>query len=437
MVSFRTIFKLQRLIPLSLLSALLSLKLFFLVTMIRKSNYFLEPDFVAYYTPISEHFITVYLQNTSQSYTLEKLSAQVTPLFPLVVWILRTNAGLLIFLFICSLVITLLTYIIAKELFGVTSAIWATIFVCLEPAFFTSSLNLAPEILFSLFLILGVYFYILHLKKNSSIHLLLCSLLIGLSVLVRPIGLIPILGLVCWLILQKKNFSKKGKWWSIILLLLPSAAWSLRNLIWHGIFTVSTISSSNLTMYEGVAAKALANKVDLREAQLLEETKIIAKFGETPDLIDLNSYYVQRGLSLIVEYPIAFLQTHIVGSFKLMFGISETKFKLWLSELYGVHQTSVLVWVAIFMIVSLIWLLFFYKLIALSSSEGSRIMPILIIIFALLVSSSGVIGYSRFRAPVVPLLCILAGSGVVLLTSRALKLFRKDMNIFKSSNMNV
>jgi 4-amino-4-deoxy-L-arabinose transferase-like glycosyltransferase len=236
----------------------------FLAFKVSSISEFEDYDLVNFYKPAAQDLYNVYITNDPN---LLGLSGLVTPLFPIFLKIF--GYGLLArFVYIIIFVLMLIVvYRITLKLSSKKIAEIAILLVSLEPSLFISSLSLAPELLFAFTLTLALYFGVCKPIKNIELNYIVLGILLGVSVLIRPIALVMIICLVVFWIITYFQTSQTIFLYTSIIAIGFALVWSIRNLLVHGFFNVSSISSNNIFWYEGVPALSEARGVSFEEAK--------------------------------------------------------------------------------------------------------------------------------------------------------------------------
>ena len=372
---------------------------------------FQDYDLVNFYKPTAENFSKVYILNDPN---FLKLSALVAPLFPLFLKIFGYDLLAQLAYVIVFILILILVYKITLKLSSKKAAGIAVLLLSLEPSLFISSLSLAPELLFSFTLTLSLYFGVCKPIKKIELNYLLLGILIGISVLIRPIALIVVICLIIfWLINYYQTFQTIFLLTSVIASVFV-LIWSLRNLLVHGFFNVSSISANNIFWFEGVPAFSEAEGISFEEAKSVEGGLKNQIIGNNPSVIEEYNYNSKRGLELVFKNPTGWVQSHFKGAGKVLFGVYKSKFKIIDEKIFGIDNQMIqsIHFLILGLITLLIWIFFlngigpFYKL------DLSNARLTMLIIIAILLPATGQVAYARFRAPVVPLICIIAAIGV-------------------------
>ena len=395
----------------------------FLAFKVSSISEFEDYDLVNFYKPAAQDLYNVYITNDPN---LLVLSGLVTPLFPIFLKIF--GYGLLarfvyIIIFVLMLVVV---YKITLKLSSKKIAEIAILLVSLEPSLFISSLSLAPELLFAFTLTLALYFGVCKPIKNIELNYIVLGILLGVSVLIRPIALVMIICLVVFWTITYFQTSQTIFLYTSIITIGFALVWSIRNLLVHGFFNVSSISSNNIFWYEGVPALSEAKGVSFEEAKNIEGALKKQIIGDYPSVLELYDYNSKRGLELIFEYPIGWVQSHLKGVGKIIFGVFKSKHSIIDQKVFGVNDQVIqsIHFVILGFITLIIWIFFlngvsqFYKLDILNSRV------FLLILVAILLPATGQVAYARFRSPVVPIICIIAAIGTQNLLNKIHKVIQ-------------
>ena len=395
----------------------------FLAFEVSSISEFEDYDLVVYYKPTAQNLYNVYITNDPN---LLGLSGMVTPLFPIFLKIFGYSLLAQFVYLIVFVLILILVYKITLKLSSKKIAEIAILLVSLEPSLFISSLSLAPELLFSFTLILALYFGVCKPIKNTELNYIVLGILLGVSVLIRPIALVMIICLVVFWAITYYQTSQTIFLFTPIIAIVFALAWSIRNLIVHGFFNISSISSNNIFWYEGVPALSEAKGISFEEAKNIEGGLKNQIIGDSPSVLELYDYNSKRGLELIFEYPIGWIQSHLKGVGKILFGVFKSKHSIIIQKVFGVNDQMIqsIHFAILGFITLIIWILFlngirqFHKLDVLNSRV------FLLILIAILLPATGQVAYGRFRSPVVPIICIVAAIGTQNLINKIYKVIK-------------
>ncbi len=333
----------------------------------------------------------------------------VTPGYPLFLSLLSAlEIWQIIFIQFCILGLTqFLCYRILKNLFQPRIALLGLAIFLLESSTNVESFHILTETLFGIFFLAFLYFF--SKRTNSKLNPIIAGGLLGISLLIRPVAQILIVALVATFLFakQKKNIAI-----CLVLSVAILSSWLIRNNNVFGIPQLSGIQSLNLLYYEGAGASSIAKSQTLEKTQTLEGAREASSLGEAPNLIDIVHYRQNRGIALIKQNFLGFVELHAKGSVKILLGpgsatideiVRQMPFGTFPGSIYKFFSITLSLLLALFSFYA-IWLLirdkqrtgkYFHVFVALS-------------FLLLLVSSAGANAYSRFRVPLVPLEIILS-----------------------------
>ncbi len=180
------------------------------------------------------------------------------------------------------------------------AAVWI---YALNPNSLFWAFTLLTETLFAFGLILTLYLFLRQFDHDDQRWLAFSGIALGVSTLVRPIGIYLILlwTLAAAVLLPRRwGFRRalSGAAVFFILAILPALAWMTRNQIRHGAFTLSTTTEVTITRF--IAVNTLSDALQIGR----EEAKLIIL--QQPDPV---SYSFQ----VVREYPISFLRATVQG----------------------------------------------------------------------------------------------------------------------------
>ena len=342
------------------------------------------------------------------------LSAQVTPLFPIYLSLFSDRKLAMIANVILSFMVLILVYLITLNFSSHRIALIGITILSVEPSFYASSLNLATETLFTLFLVLGIYFTACKPFLNNNINLLLQAIIFGMSVLVRPVALITIAAFSLLYLVYFIRTSKKIYFGSIFLLITPSIVWSIRNFFTHGFFNVSSISANNIFVYDGVASLSIAEGITFEEAGKIESELKATSVDPIYNIKENYDYDNNRGFELITEHPMSVLILHVKGLFKILFGIFKSKFYIIINDIYRIDSKMLTgaILLALGLLVVCIWTFIIYGIYPALKSDSYNAISILLLAISVILPATSHVAYARFRAPAAPFLSVIAALGL-------------------------
>ena len=317
-----------------------------------------------------------------------------------------------------------------------------------EPLMLTSAIRLMPETLFVLLLLFAVERILSFLETRNLIQLAFAGVLLASATFVRPVSYY--LGFALAIGLAIASPKQRGLRWNapaiLLLGILPwLAAWQLRNKIETGYSGFSSIVEENLYFFQSAEVTAEMRHISLgaeqKELGYPDDLSYIAMHPEQRDWSRSQKLRFMRrqSLQILSQHPLLYLKTHIRGVAIVAFTPCATEM-LQLLDAYpppdtmprrilneGLTKSLLRVLtahpgVSIAMAAFEAWLLMLYALAAYGifhakKTDASVLLLLGIALYFLLISG-GAQAIGRYRAPVMPELCIFAAAGLVALRTK-------------------
>ncbi len=217
-------------------------------------------------------------------------------------------------------------------------------------------------------------------------------------------------------------------------------AWQVRNRIQTGYRGFSAISDLNLYLYQGAAAQAKAEGLPFRDVQ--QRLRTFEGHPEHTSWTEAqrSAFMRREGVKMILEHPLAYTLIHLGGVARILFDpgsvdylkvfhsyprmggtLADIADRGLLPVVLGLVRGNPLVFwsqLALFALLATYYVLALWGLFCRSRAGlWDRIALVAIIAYFVAVSG-GPHGYSRFRHPAMPFLCVLAGFGLYSLAVR-------------------
>ena len=181
------------------------------------------------------------------------------------------------------------------------------------------------EALFATFVSIGCAGLIAYLMRGSLGAALVAGLMLGVAALTRPIGVVLLPAWMLLTVVRLRGGERIPRVAAAALLLALSFAvivlpWMVRNQRAWGVFTVSSISHSNLAYYVAPATLADAEGISLEEARDRIPVSGVPAPGEA-----------RQALLVILAHPVSFLKTYAIGTASTLLGYGRTN----LAEILG------------------------------------------------------------------------------------------------------
>jgi 4-amino-4-deoxy-L-arabinose transferase-like glycosyltransferase len=421
---------------------------------------FFAPDTLSYFEPAHE-LVSHHRFSSGGSPEIIR-----TPGYPLLLAIgLLAGRPILVTIALQILVSCFIAYIVYRTagiLFkSERVAVTAAALCAIEPLSIIYASTLVSETLFAALATLWLYFLISYLEHRRARDLIFAGVFLAASVYVRPIGyflpMLVALSLSVWIILkgqQKIGLMAHVALFLVITMVL-TGAWQVRNHLETGYSGFSGISSINLYFYQAtsvLAAEEHVPFVKLQDQMGYSDNSIY--FMRHPEqrrwpLAQRLDYMNREAAHILRAHLFLYLGIHLKGMIRVLFDPDATAY-LKLFRLYA-GGGGILgdiadrgIWMTVTTLVLKKRLLFWSNLILLPIELlylfcagavlcSRRLMTDPMIIAAILtlayyiVISGGPVGVGRFREPAMPIICVLAGYGLCLVLDR-LRLREKSVS---------
>jgi 4-amino-4-deoxy-L-arabinose transferase-like glycosyltransferase len=373
-----------------------------------------------------------------------------TPLYPMFLALVLKLTGdslvnVVLVQFVLSTFNVLLTYLLAKEYFSSSIAVAASLFLAIGLESITSQFFILTETLFTT-LFLGVVYclteYKITLRRNWLIS---AAILMGLSILCRPIALyFPIIILIFLAFLHSNELKDLLVSCGIFLIVVSAvlAPWYLRSYVITGKPILSTIANINLLFYNAASLEADMAKRGLDQQQELYNNKVQAVLKEMnipKTESNLDTVYSDMAKEIILEHPVQYFIIHLkydirnflpgmAGALEILAPSDkggregaeilrrEGLYSVF-SKYFGDRWINLLILAPFIAILGIIYFADLIGIIVLVNQRKWFILGILLLPIAYFLLIPGAPSNSRFRVPVMPYMSILAGIGVVKITS--------------------
>lgn len=345
------------------------------------------------------------------------------PGYPFFVYLIISIFKTIFAVTLIQIILTLLTaYLIYKIInlkFDSKYAIWGPIVFLLEPSVILHSLIILSDCSYVFLLLLSTYF----LLKKSNNSVFLTGIILGVSVLFRPISMFLPAIYLCWYLYEfwgeYKLFLQKFLifWLGFLIAICP---WIYRNYHIYKTISVSNITSYNFVYYN--IPMYVSWKTGLSEERARQE--LFARYGINEK--SLRYEVVSASSTLAIKSTlkkdfISYLFFHIKKTESFFFGSS---IKIVLLVYYNLVLNTVTVnyggiWKMLIILERLLWLIVFtlsaFALLDKKNRTFVLLCLVMIVYFAIL---TGPVSYARYRLPAEPYACIVLPIVVSVLVSR-------------------
>jgi 4-amino-4-deoxy-L-arabinose transferase-like glycosyltransferase len=276
------------------------------------------------------------------------------------------------------------------------------------------------ETIYCITLGLAILVYILALEKRRASLLLLAGLFLGISALIKPAAQLVLFAFVVGWIFQR-NRSWKGLLF-LVTYLACVAPWMARNEIKYGVPTLSEIGTADLYFYTAQGSLHVYPISDVAGNQITNDVNRLDKEWRAQALsVPQRSTQMRHdALRLMANHWPAVLQQAAIGFARTCVGTGFVT----VSDSMGKPPGSIprlLLAVLPMAQVILLWAIAIYGFFSPAVlSRGVRFF-LAASILCVLLPSAAPLAQSRFRAPAVPALSVLAATGVIQLRVRSLR----------------
>ncbi len=316
----------------------------------------------------------------------------------------------------------------------------------LEPLSILYSSKLLTETLSTAWLVFALYFLCAYLKSARWRDIVLAALGVSAATYVRPISyylpivIASLLGL--WAIIRRPIVLKRLAQMGVFLLICFGliGGWQVRNRIVSGYNGFTAINAINAYFYQ--AAAVLANQqgksyVDVQnELGYQNDTVYLQVHPEQRSWSEAEKYQYQwdEGLRIIFSAPSTYARIHAQGMLRTLLEPSAVEYlKMYnlypalggllgqivdqglLSTLRNLYHDNPLVfWSTLALAIPLL-VYYLLALVGFGTDRMYRQAPVVLLIASsiyFLFASGGPQGLARFRHPLMPVVCLLAGYGL-------------------------
>lgn len=293
--------------PVILLLALI-LRLIPACSAISSESRLLRPDSSGYLDPARE-----LVQNGTYSTTRRPPGY---PVFAAAVYALGGNNTAIVFLqVLLSVAACAVTAFAAKEYGGRICGNIAAILMAANLTAIANAPLLLSDTLFSLFAAGEFFFFIRYRNTKQLLHLLLCTAIAGVAVLIRPINQLFIIVITTMIIIMPKlNWQKKllHAASAALLFLLIITPWMLRNYLAGATFDIDT-NTGAMRHQNGAMLMAKVNGTDFEseKAKLIKiENETFADTEKFPDERSREAWRKAQFRKMVLKHPFTYLSQH-------------------------------------------------------------------------------------------------------------------------------
>lgn len=315
---------------------------------------------------------------------------------------------------VVELVLSVLTvgliYVLAAMLFDERVATVAAVVLAVDPVSIAMSSNLTTETVFALLWVVGAICWAGSLRSHDWRLAGAAGLVVGLSVLVRPISLyLPVLLVLLTLALVRlRRLALVGA--LAVGFALPVGLWIARNAAVTGVATVSTIQAKNLLDYRAADAVAIDEGISRPDAA----RALDARVPREPNVARTAQAQSSLAWRTLLHHPRGAVQTTVEGFGRVMLGPGRAEMLRLVAGRTATRTTADRVLIALEAAI-LVCTLALAALGVVVLARRRTWLPLAVTLtFAAydVLLSSGAEGNARLRMPAAPFFAVLAAVGV-------------------------
>jgi 4-amino-4-deoxy-L-arabinose transferase-like glycosyltransferase len=307
-------------------------------------------------------------------------------------------------------------YLLAKPRLGRFVAMTAALLFAIDTPSIHYANKILSETLFTLVLLVICWLLIVGpFDSAQGWRWPWAGVLTGLLVLIRPVAIVYFLVVAAYMLLRRAR-PRQVVIYALLAVVLP-VGWSARNWARTGVFTVSSISGTNLLLFRAGGVLAILDHGDDFESDRRDEAEgligdadsEIERVLHIDDATELPHavrarYYARFALRVIRQHPLAFAELTLRG---LLVNLFESRWEA-MKIVSSLHGSVVKLAIDTYTVA-----LFLFALLGAITlrRDDLGILIILTVAYFLLISAGGE-AESRFRVPVMPAYAIAAAAGV-------------------------
>jgi hypothetical protein len=309
-------------------------------------------------------------------------------------------AGVLI-----SALTVLATFRLTSLIAGAAAAWWAALSLSLDLTSAAYATQVLTEPLFTLMLVLS-FVPLLDRDSDASTGAVAAGALSGLAALCRPIAILAFAALAPACRLRGGRLSAAARLFVVTAAMaaLLIGGWTLRNYRAAGTATVSSVAATNMYFHRAAYVDAYLRQVkveDLRDEWARDFRARASSWSESDRVAWMN----EHGRGLVLRHPFVYALVALRGAARML-----TPDHIVLSSLVtpdAFRALRAVGWAQL----ALVYVLAMIGIARIGRASWLRLaVPLAPILYILLIGGPEM--YPRFRVPLMPFICALAGAGV-------------------------
>jgi len=303
-----------------------------------------------------------------------------------------------------------------------------------EPLSIIYACRLYSETLYVTILLIFLYFMIRYLKMGAVRDITLSGVALAATAYVRPISyFMPFLvtfAFFLWTFLRRPRDRKLIFHAALFFVISMGiiAVWQVRNKIETGYGGFSAITDQNLYFYVGGGILAKINGIE-KEEQLKnmgygdpESWFSLHPEQRTWSQAEIYRYRNKEGIKIALQHPWTLFTLGVQNTITTLRETGATDLLFMIKVDQDSPEGARLKWILklpLFAVLLAYWSLAIIGVLSNRWKNGAQLVVLAVVgAYLILAASIGGIGYSRFRHPVMPIVCLMAGCGLFTVLQR-------------------
>jgi 4-amino-4-deoxy-L-arabinose transferase-like glycosyltransferase len=337
----------------------------------------------------------------------------------------------------------IMTYLIARKIFGVNAALASIFLLILDFSSLYSSQKIFTETLFTFTLVIAVTAGLkIEWSDKKKRWAILFGLMLAISTLIRPAAYFLIFPVIIGFAIAKWSSWKWKKMVVILLLIMIPwfiliGGWKLRNYYHFGTFEFSSVMSHTMLTRRAPEVLTWRDGISRQEASLKLQSSL--PNIEELSIDERNKLSKQKAMSVIVNNPFIYLKVLTHGIARMMFVPGEGEVVTYLTYKGGelekdgpagdllrlsfndymrkwlLKSDVFLWWSCAFIYIITFYICFahgYWRTVVTERNNSIVHYFILGVIIYLIITVAGGWANSRYRVPIMPLIAIYSGRGL-------------------------
>jgi 4-amino-4-deoxy-L-arabinose transferase-like glycosyltransferase len=304
-----------------------------------------------------------------------------------------------------------------------------------------SANELLTDTLFVLLFLSAIYYFLKGMKSEKLTTIAIGAIFMGLACLTRLLVLIyPSILIVILFLFLKKEWKWKLKAVVIYILIFASmnGIWSLRNHNFYNHWQLTSHGGWTLLIFNTSMAKEKITHDNLDSIRVdFQRQADSMGFRKTKDIFNQSEIYRQVAMKYIMQHKGMYLLTSIEGCMNMFLSLGNmgmAKTLGWtdaapkgnlaeissqrIAQNFSSNIRETLLGILIMLVIAVQYIGAIYGIVKLKASGNYMLLWFGFLTVAYFAAVTGILGSYRFKLPLVPLICIIAGYGYFCLMQK-------------------